>query len=102
MVLNDELVNAQASVVSKLLVIVPYSADRLNRRPGVQTGEKPRHNRSTESDSGGLFCRGLPILAWSSANNSLQVSKAVITSAAFVAPGAERRPALRTGTLGVF
>lgn len=41
--MNDELVTANAAVVSKLLVIAPYSADRFPRPSrGVQTGENQR------------------------------------------------------------
>ena len=87
--LNDELVTARAAVVSKLLVIAPYSADLSRRQSGVQTGEKPRRNRSAEINSGGLLRRVSPSARWSPANDSLQVSKAVITSAAFVASGTE-------------
>jgi len=95
--MNDELVNAKASVVSKLLVIAPYSADRPNRRCGVQTGEIPRQNRSAEDNSGGLLSRVSLLVRWSPTNHLDRVSKAVITSAAFVCSGAERRPTLRTG-----
>ena len=95
--MNDELVNARASVVSKLLVIAPYSAGRPDRHSGVQTGQKPRQNRSAEDNSGGLLCRVTPLVRWSPTNHSDLVSKAVITSAAFVCSGAERRPAIRTG-----
>ena len=96
--MNDELGGANASVVSKLLVIAPYSADRSYRHSGVQTGENPRQNRSADESSGGLLRRVSPSFGWSVANNSIQVSKAVITSAAFVASGAENRPTLRTGS----
>lgn len=82
--MNDELVNAKASVVSKLLVIAPYSADRPNRRCGVQTGEIPRQNRSAEDNSGGLLSRVSLLVRWSPTNHLDRVSKAVITSAAFM------------------
>lgn len=84
MVMNDELVTANAAVVSKLLVIAPYSVDRPNRRSGVHTGEKPRRNRSAEDKSGCLLLRVSPICNWSPTNYSNLVSKAVITSAAFM------------------
>ena len=96
--MNDELVTVNAAVVSKLLVIAPYSADLSYRQSGVQTGEKPRQNRSADESSGGLLRRVSPSASWTQANYSEQVSKAVITSAAFVASGAENRPTLRTGS----
>ena len=96
--MNDVLVTANAAVVSKLLVIAPYSAVSSHKQHGVQTGEKPRENRSAEDNSGGLLCRVLPLVRWSPTNHLDQVSKAVITSAAFVCSGAERRPAFLTGS----
>ncbi len=87
--MNDELVTAHAAVVSKLLVIAPYSANGSVKPSGVQTGVKPRQVRSAGINSGGLLRRVSPLVRWSSANHSKQVSKAVITSAAFVASGTE-------------
>ena len=86
--MNDVLVTANAAVVSKLLVIAPYYDDRLNRRSGVQTGEDPRQIRSAEDNSDGLICRVQPSFRWSPTNHLDLVSKAVITSAAFVYSGA--------------
>lgn len=40
--MNDELVTANAAVVSKLLVIAPFSADSSYSHSGVETGEEPR------------------------------------------------------------
>lgn len=99
--LNDELVTAYAAVVSKLLVIAPYSADGSYRHSGVQTGEKPRQNRSADESSGGLLGRVSPFGRWSSANHSNKVSKAVITSAAFVASGTEPKVSFRPGIFGI-
>lgn len=99
--MNDELMTVYAEVVAKILVIAPYSADSSHRHSGVQTGEKPRQNRSAEDYSGGLLRRVSPSVCWPQANYSKQVSKGFITSAAFVASGAERVQTLRTGTLAM-
>ena len=87
--MNDELVTANAAVVSKLLVIAPYSAALSCRKSGVQTWKKPRTNRSAGNGSAGLIRRALPTANRVSTNIYDRVSKAVITSAAFVASGAE-------------
>ncbi len=87
--LNDELVTAKAAVVSKLLVIAPYSAHGVsNPRPGVSKGERSRQVRNPNFGSGDLVHRAL-----SSSNTLFQklsnkLAKAVITSASFVCSGA--------------
>lgn len=89
--MNDELGDAKASVVSKLLVIAPYSAYGLIRSlNGVSKGKSPQQIRSANLKLAGPVCCALPTTPGN--NKKIQVSKAVITSASFVHSGAEFDP----------
>lgn len=96
--MNDVLVSARAAVVSKLLVIAPYSADS-SAKPsaGVSQGEKPGQSGSANYGSAGLLRRAQPVAIRLLTTNSDQDAKAVITSAAFVESGAKRSSAFRPG-----
>ncbi|MBK6750776.1 MAG: hypothetical protein KA956_02980 [Pyrinomonadaceae bacterium] len=86
--MNDELVTANAAVVSKLLVIAPFSANGFAKPYGEQTGEYPRRSRPANQNLAGPLSRAWSNAGWPSTKQSEQVAKAVITSAAFVASGA--------------
>jgi hypothetical protein len=88
--MNDELVTANAAVVSKLLVIAPFSADSSYSHSGVETGEEPRLIRSAGRDSANLLCRTQSVPNRLSSNEPDQIAKAVITSAAFACSDAWR------------
>ena len=94
--MNDELRDANASVVSNLLVIAPYSADLSYRTFGIWSGEKPRQYRSANKNLDG-HDRRVVLFANSLTTSIDQVSKVVITSATFVRSGAQRRKVLSTG-----
>ncbi|MBP6003880.1 MAG: hypothetical protein KA746_10645 [Pyrinomonadaceae bacterium] len=98
--MNDELVTANAAVVSKLLVIAPYSAHGPTRlSSGVSTGEISP-TLSSIAKTAAKNCRRFAAHASHlSQNPSDQVAKRAFTSAFFVASGAKRLRAFRAGIL---
>ena len=69
--MNDELVTAKAAVVTKLLVIAPYSAHGLTRPTnGVSIGKSHRQRRPARKNVAGPLCCAVLNVSRSASNKN--------------------------------